>query len=192
MHLQGDVVTEAGAFGGFLFEMVKTTGVLPRSQEVLTAARAAGSPVACTRVTFTEGHPELIVNNMLFSVVDQQKCCVERTPGTTVVPEMAPVDGDLDVPHHRVSGACDSGLVERLRERGVDTVLIFGVATNLSDKGTVRHLSDQGFRVIVLADCCTAADQTTHDASLGSLGLLVAEVGGAASAIEALQAGVAA
>jgi nicotinamidase-related amidase len=190
VHLQGDVVTRDGAFGGFFAGMVESTGLLGRGQQVLSAARDAGATVAYTRITFSEGHPELIVNNGLFGVVAQQGCCVEGTPGTTVVSEVAPVDGDLDIGHHRVSGATGSGLIEDLCSRHIETVLIFGVATNLSVEATARELSDAGFRVVVVADCCTAADRATHDASIASLGLLVAEVTDASTVISALRSGV--
>jgi hypothetical protein len=60
-----------------------------------------------------------------------------------------------------------SALVSELRDRGVETVLVFGVATNISVEGTARQLSDEGFRTIVIADCCTAADDATHDAGVG-------------------------
>lgn len=192
VHLQGDVVTAEGAFGGFFAEMVESTGVLGRSNDVLSAARAAGATVAYTRIAFPEDHAGLIVNNQLFAVVDQARCCVEGTPGTAIVDAVAAKDGDLDFPHRRVSGAHDSGLGDTLRSRGIETVLIFGVATNLSVEATARDLSDEGFRVIVVADCCTASDQGTHEASIGSLGLLAAEVADARSVVAALQAGVAA
>src|ERR1700684_2670504 len=104
VHLQGDVVTHQGAFGGFFAAMVDHTGVLERSQDLLVAARAAGASVAYTRISFRQGHTELIANNQLFAVVDQQKCCLEGSPGASIVPEVAPEPGDIDVAHHRVSG----------------------------------------------------------------------------------------
>ena len=190
VHLQGDVVTREGAFGGFFVDMVERTGVLPRSRKLIDTARAAGATIAFTRIAFPADHAGLLVNNQLFKVVDQARCCVEGTPGATVVDDVAPGDGDLDIAHRRVSGTYASTLVDELRTREIDTILIFGVATNLSVEATARGLSDEGFRVIVVADCCTAADQAAHDASLGSLGLLVAEVSDAETVMAALDASV--
>src|SRR3954470_2295851 len=132
VHLQGDVVTQEGAFGGFFADMVDQTGVLARAGKLIDAARVAGATIAYTRIVFSAGHPELIVNNALFGVVEQAKCCLDGTPGTTIVAEVAPRDGDLIIDHHRVDGAHGSSLVSELRTRGVDTVLVFGVATNIS------------------------------------------------------------
>jgi nicotinamidase-related amidase len=186
VHLQGDVVRHDGAFGGFFAAMVDKTGVLARSADVLAAARAAAVTIVYTRIAFSAGYPELIVNNALFGVVDQAQCCLDGTPGTTIVSEVAPKDGDLIVGHHRVNGAHGSTLVSDLRDRGVETVLVFGVATNISVEGTVRALSDEGFRVAVVADCCTAADDAAHDASVATMGLVASEVTDASTVIAAL------
>jgi len=190
VHLQGDVVTRDGAFGGFFADMVERTGVLGRSAELIGAARDAGAKIAYTRVVFSEGHPELIVNNQLFQVIDQVRCCADGTPGAAIVPEVAPEEGDLVVGHHRVTGTHGSALVGELRGAGVDTVLVLGVATNLSVEGTARNLVEEGFDTFVVTDCCTAADQATHDASIASLGLLATGLTDAGEAIDALQSGV--
>lgn len=68
---------------------------------------------------------------------------------------------------------------------GIDTVLFAGVATNFSVEGTARQASDLGYRTVVVADACSAADAATHEASIGSLGLL-AEIASSADVIDAL------
>jgi nicotinamidase-related amidase len=190
VHLQGDVVRHDGAFGGFFAAMVDKTGVLDRSADLIGAARKAGSAVLYTRIAFSEGHPGLVVNNALFSVVDDAGCCVLGTPGTTIVDEVAPEPGDVIIDHHRVGGAHGSELVAGLRDRGIENVVVFGVATNISVEGTARQLVDEGFRTIVVADCCTAADDAAHEASLATLRLVASEVVDAAAVINALDTGV--
>src|SRR5439155_1161902 len=62
----------------------------------------------------------------------------------------------------------------RLAEPGIDTVLITGVATNLTVEQTARHGTDLGLTVHVISDCVTAASEDTHLASLASLDLATA------------------
>ena len=64
-------------------------------------------------------------------------------------------------------------------------MLFTGVATNFSVEGTARQASDLGYRTIIVADACSAADPATHDASIASLGLL-AEIAPSAEVLEAL------
>jgi nicotinamidase-related amidase len=72
-----------------------------------------------------------------------------------------------------------------LRARGIETVLFAGVATNASVEGTARQASDLGYRTVIISDACSAADQSAHDASLNSMGLL-AEVATSAEVIAAI------
>jgi nicotinamidase-related amidase len=58
----------------------------------------------------------------------------------------------------------------RIDPRGVDTAVIAGVATNIIVDGTARDASNRGLKAFVLGDCCSAGDDSTHDASLTTLG----------------------
>ena len=87
--------------------------------------------------------------------------------------------------HKRVGGFSSSHLDTLLRGRGVDTLLFTGVATNFSVEGTARQASDLGYRTVIVADACSAADPATHDASIASLGLL-AEITTSAEVLDAL------
>ena len=72
-----------------------------------------------------------------------------------------------------------------MRSRGVDTLLFAGVATNASVESTARQASDLGYRTIIVADACSAADPGAHDAAIASLGLL-GEITTTAEAVDAL------
>jgi nicotinamidase-related amidase len=191
VHLQGDVVTHEGAFGDFFAAMVDSSGVLPRSAELLAGAREAGATVVYLRMVFSEGHPELAVTAPLWDLVEGSGAFLDGSPGAAIVPEVAPEEGDVVVDHHRADGAFESSLVAELEARGVDTVVVLGVATNVSVEATARSLGDRRYRVVVAADACTAGDQATHEASLATLGLLAREVVPSAEVAAALGAGVA-
>lgn len=77
LHWEVDVVTPEGAFGPFFAEMVKNTGVITRTAQVLNRARSAAMPVIYTRVCFRPGYPELIVNNLLFSLTVEKMALIE-------------------------------------------------------------------------------------------------------------------
>lgn len=191
IHLQNDIVTADGAFGGFFAQNVLDRRVLPIAANLLSAARTAQIPVFYTRVGWDEGHRTLHANNPLLSIVGQQKCCVNGTWQTEIVSEVAPQDADLVLTNERVSGLADSPLDTLLRARGVDTIVVFGVATNLSVEDTARHASNLGYRVVVVEDACAAATDEAHRASVETLGLL-AEVGTSEDVLAALSADIAA
>jgi nicotinamidase-related amidase len=172
VHFQNDIVTAEGAFGGFFAAQVAERDVFAHANTVLHATREAGVPVIYTRVGFEAGHKELVANNPLLGIVAQQGCLVLGTHQTEIVAEVEPHDGDLVITNGRVSNFANSPLDTILRGRGVDTIVIFGVATNLSVEDTARHASNLGYRVILVEDACSAADDAAHRATVATLSLL--------------------
>ena len=185
VHMQNDIVTAKGAYGGFFAAQAASRDVIGVTGKLLDAARTAGSTVLYTRVAWQPGYPDLVVNSPLLGMVVQSQCLVEGSEMAEIVPELAPKDGDLVVTHQRVSGFSGSQLDVLLRARGVDTLAFAGVATNASVEGTARQASDLGYRTIIVADACSAADDDAHNASIASLGLL-AEIATSSELIEAL------
>lgn len=185
VHMQNDVVTADGAFGGFFAAQATERDVIGQVATLLDAARAAGATTVYTRVAWQPGHPDLVANSPLLGMVAQTQCLVEGSAKAQIVSQLTPQDGDIVVTHQRVGGFAASQLDAILRSRGIDTVLFAGVATNASVEGTARQASDLGYRTIIVADACSAADPRSHDASIASLGLL-AEIITVAEAIEAL------
>ncbi|MDT7705498.1 MAG: ureidoacrylate peracid hydrolase [Pseudonocardiales bacterium] len=186
VHYQHDVISQEGAFGAFFAEQATAAGVVPTTRTLQEAARAAGSPVIYTRVAFQPGYGDLVGNFPLLAMVGQQGCLVDGTPAAAIVNELTPQDGDIVVTHQRVSGFVGSELDTVLRGRGVDTVVITGVATNMSVESTARSAGDLGYRTVVVSDACSAAAPEAHEASLASLGLL-GEVVTAADVLAALK-----
>ena len=189
VHYQNDVITQEGAFGAFFAEQATAAGVVPTTKTLQEAARAAGSRVVFTRVAFQPGYGDLVGNFPLLAMVGQQGCLVDGTSAAAIVDELSPQDGDIVVTHQRVSGFVGSELDTVLRGRGVDTVVITGVATNMSVESTARSAGDLGYRTIVVSDACSAAAPEVHEASLASLGML-GEVITAADVLAALKAEV--
>jgi biuret amidohydrolase len=188
VHMQPDVVSADGAFGGFFAAQVVERDVIGQLATLLDAARAAGATAVYTRVAWQPGYPDLMANSPLLGMVAQTQCLVEGSEKAQIVPQLTPQDGDVVVTHQRVGGFSASQLDTILRARGIDTVLFAGVATNASVEGTARQASDLGYRTVIVADACSAADPGAHDASIASLGLL-AEITTVDEATEALSKG---
>lgn len=183
-HFENDVVGAEGAFAPFFRAEIERRGVLDVAKRVVDGARAAGAQVVYTRVAFQEGHSDLVTNIPLLGVVAQQGSLLDHTPATEIVDELKPEADDWIATNPKVSAFASSDLDERLRAAGIDTVVLFGVATNVSVESTGRSAGDLGYRVIVVEDACAAAAPEAHDATIASFGLL----GEVASADEVLAA----
>ena len=84
-----------------------------------------------------------------------------------LVPELAALVPPAEVLDERVySPWLGTGLDQRLRRRGVDTVVVTGGETDVCVFATVLGALDRGYRAVVVTDgLCSSADET-HDAAL--------------------------
>jgi nicotinamidase-related amidase len=171
VHCQGDIVSGDGAFAPFFHDQVVSRNVISKIGGLLDSARESGMTVIYTRVAFKPDFSDLNANSPLLKVVEQSGCLKEGTALADIVTELAPTANDVVITHQRVGGFV-SELIAILEERGIDTVVFAGVATNASVEGTARCASDAGYRVIIAEDACSAATPEAHQASIESLGLL--------------------
>ena len=185
VHMQHDIISADGGFGGFFAAQAAERDVIGQAAKLLDAARRSGAAVVYTRVAWQPGYPDLVVNSPLLGMVAQFGALVEGSAKAEIVPQLTPQDGNVVLTHQRVGGFSASQLDVILRSRGVDTLLFAGVATNASVESTARQASDLGYRTIIVADACSAADPGAHDAAIASLGLL-GEITTTAEAVDAL------
>ncbi|BBB01752.1 putative isochorismatase [Actinacidiphila reveromycinica] len=107
--------------------------------------RAAGAPVVAVRA--------------------QRSGAAEQPPGSGLVPEVAAAADALVV--KRTVGAFQSTELDaRLRERGIDTLVLAGVATNVGVESTARAAADLGYRLVFAHDAMSGLTAAEHDASV--------------------------
>ena len=171
-HYENDVVGPGGAFAQFFRSEIERRDVLATTKRLLDGARQAGVQIVYTRVAFQEGHSDLVTNIPLLGVVAQTGCLLDNTSATEIVDEVKPEADDWTSTNPKVSAFAASDLDNRLRGAGIDTVVVLGVATNISVESTGRSAGDLGYRVVIAEDACSAASQEAHDATIASFGLL--------------------
>ncbi len=81
---------------------------------------------------------------------------IRGEPGHDIVPELYPLESEpvIDKPGKGAFYQTDLDLM--LRNRGIDTLFVAGVTTEVCVNTTVREANDRGFRCIVLSDCCAS------------------------------------
>lgn len=184
LHWQHDVVSADGAFGSQFAAEAERTEVVPATAKLVAGARSAGVFVVHMRIAFQPGYADMVPNAPLYQATRQRNALVEGTPGAEIVADLAPLAGDLVLTNNRAGGFSNSSLDFVLRARGVDTLLITGVATNITVESTARQASDLGYRAVVLGDCSSADSWAGHQASLSVLNVL-ADVSTSTEAIAA-------
>jgi len=169
---------EPGGFGAALGNDVSLlrAAVAP-CQAVLAAARRAGLPIIHTR----EGHrpdlsdaPRLKVERgdpalRIGAPGPMGRILVRGEPGHDIIAELYPKESEpvIDKPGKGAFYQTDLDLM--LRTRGIDTLLICGVTTEVCVNTTVREANDRGYRCIVLADCCASYFPEFHKMGLAMI-----------------------
>ncbi|MBV1777686.1 cysteine hydrolase [Paeniglutamicibacter sp. ABSL32-1] len=171
LHGQGDIIGANGAFADFFHAEIVRRGVVNKISALLTVARDADATVIYTKIVFKPDYSDLNTNSPLLQIVQQKGSLQEGSDLTEIIEALTPAGSDLVVTNQRVGGFSPE-LVSILEDRGIDTLLIAGVATNISVESTARAASDHGYRVVVVEDACSAATPEAHAASIESLGLL--------------------
>ncbi len=124
------------------------------------AARAAGVTVGYVRVAITAEEAATIPSRSRFARAGER--LDPNSPETQIDPRIAPAEGEIVVRKKRVGAFSTTDLDEQLQARGIDTLVLAGVATSGVVLSTVRDASDRDYRVVVLEDGCWDSDPEVH------------------------------
>ena len=138
--------------------------LVTRAAGVLKKARDLGLSVFHVQVGFRRGLPEISPRNLLFSSIKNsvQHRQVFEGPGGAIHPAVAPQGEDIVITKHRISAFAGTDLDMILRAKGIETLILFGIATSGVVLATLLHAVDADYRLIVVKDCCADADPEVH------------------------------
>jgi nicotinamidase-related amidase len=129
-------------------------------RRLLAHARAEGWVVVYSNDAHEPGDPELKVWG---------EHAMAGEPGARVIEELAPREGEIVSPK-RVYGAFDfTGLDERLREHGVDEVVLTGQHTHICIRHSSYGALIRGYAITVPRDAVCAFEGVDEDEALAYL-----------------------
>lgn len=160
IDMQRDFV-EPGGFGESLGNDVSLLqAIVPTVRQVLEAWRGVGGWAVHTR----EAHaPDLsdcppakrLRGKPSVRIGDQGpmgRILIAGEPGNAIVPELAPVEGELVIDKPGKGAFYGTALMDELTRRGITHLIVMGVTTEVCVQTSMREANDRGFDCLLIED----------------------------------------
>ncbi len=161
IDMQRDFI-EPGGFGESLGNNVALlAAIVPACKAVLHAWRAAGGVVVHTRESHradladcppakrNRGNPKLRIGD----AGPMGRILVAGEPGNQIIPELAPVAGEIVIDKPGKGAFYATPLSGRLAHHGIEKLVFMGVTTEVCVQTSMREANDRGFDCLLLEDC---------------------------------------
>ncbi|MDE1155431.1 MAG: isochorismatase family protein [Acidobacteriaceae bacterium] len=134
--------------------------VMERTGKIAAALRAQGGTVVYVRVDF---------NDFLRLPVDAGVNLPDG-PLPVELSELASASGfepgDLLVTKRHFGAFARTGLEQQLLDRGIETVVLTGISTNIGVESTARQGTGLGFAFVIVEDACSALSAEEHETAV--------------------------
>ena len=107
--------------------------------------------------------PEIGANNKGFAAARERFANINMADFIKIHPALTPREDEVIVIKRRVSAFTGSDLEVILRAKGIQHIVLTGVATSGVVLSTAREAADKDYLITVLSDCCADGDDEVHD-----------------------------
>jgi len=168
--MQNGMCDPKGSHARLGLDIAPLATVVEPCRRLIAAARQGGVPVIYSRLAYAPDYSDggFIVNELLPGIRSAQ-VCLAGSWDTEIVAALAPQPGDLVIDKTRMSSFIRTPLERHLRARGIDSLVVCGVTTNVCIESTVRDAAQLDFRPFVVTDAVGEVDPARHAAALTAM-----------------------
>ncbi len=166
IDVQNDYCHDNGALSKSGRKVSDIRRMVPRLKEVVEKARQAQVMVVHIRMAHDElTRSDAYLEHRSRRSRGNRQVCQEGTWGADFY-EIQPRPGEAVVTKHRYSAFVNTDFVTVLRARGIKTVILAGVTTDVCVESTARDAFMRDYHVLFLSDCTGVDDPTVQQAAL--------------------------
>jgi nicotinamidase-related amidase len=156
-------------------EVIKTAAALA------TTVRSAGGTVIYVRIEVSE-----ILHRPTDAPTRDPNAPPPPAIASQLVPESGVQDGDIVIVKRQWGAFYGTALEQQLRRRGIRTIMIGGIATNIGVESTAREAFDRGYEMVFVEDAMSTISQEAHTFAVTTIFPRMGRVRTAAQLHEAL------
>ncbi len=169
IHMQHSIVDDAGkvAFLG-QGKAAREAGIIPRQQAMIKAFRAKKLPVIYVN---SVSKPDAVLSpyGRFFSRFKSIPANLPGSKDVEVIPELAPLPGEPVLGNFIFSIFSNSNLENVLKQKGANTLVLSGLATEMAILSSVLNGVDLGYNLIVPSDASASANARAHEMIMNNM-----------------------
>lgn len=147
----------------------KASDVVARSAKLAEAMRAAGGTVV---------YVHALMGEFVSRLTDVQRPSMGTLPpgASDIVPEAGMQKSDIVIAKRSWGAFHATSLDQQLRRRGVDTIIMAGIATNMGVESTARCAQDHDYQLVFAEDAMSSMGEALHEFAVKKLFPLMGRV----------------
>ncbi len=193
VDMQNDFGAEGGMFARAGIDISMICKAVGPTASVLSTARRSGIQIVYLKMAFKPDlsdagatdspnymrHLQMGVGTIVEAPDgSQSRVLIRETWNTEILPELAPVLGDVVIYKHRFSGFFETELDAVLKSRGIKQLIVTGCTTSICVDATIRDAMFRDYSCVLLSDCTGEPighdiSRSNHDATLLTIEVLL-------------------
>ena len=168
IDMQNDFCHPQGHFGKQDFDLSHILEMVPCLNWFVETARKQEVMIIHVRSFLDEESltPPMIARNKQLG--RQKGICLKGSWGSEFY-QIFSDKNDVVLTKHAYSAFIGTNLQASLSERGIQTLMVTGVLTNVCCESTLRHGFMLGFYTFLVEDCCASIDKAAHLAAVDNV-----------------------
>ena len=182
VDVQNDFAAEGGMMDREGNDLSMSQGIIPRLQQLIDEAHEVDVPIIFIRNVYNTDANWYLSDVWLEqakrarqgSYVVHSVCAPDSWAGDFY--EIRPTEKDVIVTKHRFSAFQDTDLDLILRSRGIRTLIMTGIATNVCVESTARDGFFRDYYIVFTSDCTATYSKEDHEGTLNNIRRFFGEV----------------
>jgi nicotinamidase-related amidase len=157
MHIAVLVIDMIADFVTGKFGSKEAQSIVPAIKALLARARELNIPV----IYLKDAHEKEDIELKIWG-----EHAMKGTPGSEIIQQLSPVEGDIVVEKRFYSGFINTKLEEILRNLKVKELILVGVSTDICVQNNAAEAFFRGYSITVPRDCTASITKEGHERAL--------------------------